>query len=248
MPASTLTPFEQPPQTTNESGQDAQARAVVQSAGNNTAARTQTLAQQLSSTGRTISGPGTYTVTDGGGTVTIGPGSTLTLENGSSFVVASGGQVIVEGGSTLTVESAGEVLVLPGGTLTVGSSSALTLEGGGSLTAAQASINIVSSIVTIVSNSSLDTLGVGNIVINGGVVESGFGGIGGPVAISAAVIPTPVVSGGSGAVSALGGAGLPGLAGTAGIQPQLNADLLLQWAQSVSGADLAGADLAGAAG
>jgi hypothetical protein len=43
------------------------------------------------------------------------------------------------------------------------------------------------------------------------------------------------------AASALGSS--PGLAGTAGIQPQLNVDGLLAWAQTVSGADVA-ADLA----
>ena len=39
----------------------------------------------------------------------------------------------------------------------------------------------------------------------------------------------------------------PGLAGTAGIQPQLNADGLAEWAQTVSGVDFA-ADLAAGAG
>ncbi|OBH88635.1 hypothetical protein A5678_15800 [Mycobacterium sp. E2733] len=46
-------------------------------------------------------------------------------------------------------------------------------------------------------------------------------------------------------VPALGGLASPGLAGTAGIQPQLNVDELLEWAHTVSGADQAGA-LAGA--
>jgi PPE-repeat protein len=50
--ASTLTPYNEPPQTTNQAGQGDQARAVAQSAGNATSARTQS-AVQLSSTNTT---------------------------------------------------------------------------------------------------------------------------------------------------------------------------------------------------
>lgn len=58
----------------------------------------------------------------------------------------------------------------------------------------------------------------------------------------------PVVSSSPGALGAAAPAvEAPGLAGTAGIQPQLNVELLGQWAGGLSGADLA-ADLAGAAG
>jgi hypothetical protein len=42
---STLTPFNEPPRTTNEAGQGAQARAVAQTAGNATSAHTQSLVQ-----------------------------------------------------------------------------------------------------------------------------------------------------------------------------------------------------------
>ncbi|WP_264993260.1 PPE family protein, partial [Mycobacterium montefiorense] len=56
---STLTSFDEPPQTTNPSGQADQARSMAQNAGNLTSARTQSLVQQAS----TNTGPGSIDYT-----------------------------------------------------------------------------------------------------------------------------------------------------------------------------------------
>jgi hypothetical protein len=70
------------------------------------------------------------------------------------------------------------------------------------------------------------------VVVNSGAIITGPALT--PIAPSGLAAAAP-------AASALGSS--PGLAGTAGIQPQLNVDGLLAWAQTLSGADVA-ADLA----
>ncbi|HEY0225461.1 MAG TPA: PPE family protein, partial [Mycobacterium sp.] len=93
--ASALAPHREAPQTTNQSGQTNQARALTQT----TANQTQSVTQQLTTTPvqQTVipKGPFTTTVTYGpgdytsgwGGTVIIGQGGTLTIDQGASFEV-----------------------------------------------------------------------------------------------------------------------------------------------------------------
>ena len=118
-PASTLTPFNQPPQTTNEAGQGAQARSVAQAAGNATSARTQSLAQltstngsqQLASTlassgdpslGPGTYGPGYYASSGSTPTVIVGPNGSLTIgPHGTINTAGSTSTVTING--TLTV-------------------------------------------------------------------------------------------------------------------------------------------------
>jgi len=105
--SSTLTPFNEPPQTTNQAGQGAQASAVAQTAANTTSAHTQALAQQLASTAGVDPSVGP------GGTVTAGPnGATITVTQGS-VTVPTGGIISVGPTDTLTAGPAGATLSPP---------------------------------------------------------------------------------------------------------------------------------------
>ncbi|WP_142393477.1 PPE family protein [Mycobacterium sp. 4858] len=260
-PASTLTPIHEPPQTTNESGRDAQARSVAQTAGNTTGARTQSLTQQLSTnatrqlaspntavtgeiTGPGTYGPGTYT-TSQGGIVNIGAGSSLIIDAGT-FNVNYSCTINIESGSTLILTNGGWMQMIGNGaTLTIQNGSSLTLTaqsicGMGAFSGD--SVTISDSIVTVGVGSTggaLETYGGTLNIVSGVVSTTGNVVLAQPYTISAAAA-VPSASTGAGA---LPGAGVlsssPGLAGTAGIQPQLDAPSLLQWAQSLSGAEAA---------
>ncbi|OBH30041.1 hypothetical protein A5692_20030 [Mycobacterium sp. E342] len=260
-PASTLTPIHEPPQTTNESGRDAQARSVAQTAGNTTGARTQSLTQQLSTnatrqlaspntavTGE-ITGPGTY----GPGTYTTSQGGIVNIGAGSSLVVGDGTLVVYpDVGTALNIES-GSTVILNGGLLVIGNGATLTIESGSTLTlntnslvamgaGGGGSITIVNSTVTLGFGSAggaLETYGGSINIISGVISTTGNVILAEPYTVSAAAA-VPSASTGAGAIP---GAGVlsssPGLAGTAGIQPQLDAPSLLQWAQNLVGAEAA---------
>jgi PPE-repeat protein len=261
---STLTSFNEPPQTTT--GQDAQARSLAQTAGNTASTHTQAAMQQLASTNATHQlssaadpstvpssgpytlGPGTYT-TANGGTITVANGGTLTVESGGALTVNSGGSVTVDSGGTLTVNSISQLVV--DGSVTVESGSILAVEpstappevGAVFLVQTASSLTIEASAVTAYVHSSIVVHG-SILVVNGAVnaaAGSSFSYAPGDVIITAvAPTATPVASGALGAAPAVGGlSSSPGLVGSAGIQPQLNVDGLVEWARTVSAVDLA---------
>jgi PPE-repeat protein len=190
--ASTLTPFSEPPQSTNPDGPNGQARAVTQATGNATSARTHSLtqlgshasSQQLSSAAGIdpILNQGTSIISVGSeGSATINPvsGSTVT--------------VTVQSGTVFAFANTSSPLVL------TASSGPFTIPQGTSIT------------VTEGSTVSVDVAsGTANVIE------------GGPVAIT--TLTTPLASTPAPGVAA---SATPGLAGTAGIQPQLNVDALL---------------------
>ncbi len=257
--ASTLTPFGEPPQTTNPAGQGAQAQTVAQATGNATSAT-----QQLASTNATMHTLSSTTAdTVGpvapGQTVTAAPGSTITVGANTGMYVNSGEITITGTGTNLI--SFGSIIVNPGSTIHTiidCSEGGVLIPGGVDVTAGSSPIVLTTGtfqevLVTLVNGSAtLPGIGAGQVAVQtfantataivgpaGASITNAFGTV-----TVATVTPIPSSSSALGA-SALGGLATPGLAGTAGIQPQLDVDGLLEWARTVSGGDLA-ADLAGA--
>lgn len=203
--ASTLAPFTEPPQSTNPDGPNEQARAVTQAAANATSARTQSLAQLGSHAssqqlGSTIAHQLVSTV-----------GSNPVLNQGTS-IVSTGS----DGSATITPASGSTF------TVTVQTGSATVITGSSSptyLTAASGPYLIPqgTSVGVIVNEGS--TVSVDVTSGTASVAEDG------PVTITA--LTTPLTSTPATAAPGLVASGTPGLAGTAGIQPQLNVDALL---------------------
>lgn len=236
--ASTMTPFDGPPQTTNQSGQDAQARSVAQTAADTTSARTQSLTQMTQSLttqqANLVDPP-----LPQGSSANIAPGG-ATLQPGTTFTDTPGNPVTASFGAGYTADTnvtwllpngqlggalAGYSAYFTGvtvqsGTLTVnapfsGTGGAFTIPSGAVTAGAGAGAE-----VTINTNTGLVT------AINAGTVISG------PVTANPYFLPAaPVVASSSSALGAAPAAGVvgsaPGLAGTAGIQPQLNVDALM---------------------
>jgi hypothetical protein len=130
---------------------------------------------------------------------------------------------------------------IPAGNATFGFSGTIT---SGTFTATGGAFTVPGGGVTAVGSGVNVTLNAAGAVtaINTGAVITG-----------PAVVPVvPVVpSASSGLAAAPAAAALgssPGLAGTAGIQPQLSVEGLAEWARTVSGVDLAADLAAGAAG
>jgi len=200
--ASTLTPFDEPPQTSNQAGQADQARAVAQAAGNATSGRTQSLAQLGSHaatqhlTSTTVANSSDPVVGHGTDTITTGAQSAASINptNGSS--------------ATITVESGTATLFAGSGD-------------GTPLTPSSGPVNIGPGVTVIVNSGSTAVLHV----------ESGTVSIGedGPVTITPVTTVTPLAPA-AGALTpapALAASTAPGLAGTSGIQPQLNVEALM---------------------
>jgi PPE-repeat protein len=240
-PARTLTPFHQPPRTTNPAGQGAQAHAVAQAAGNATSAHTHSLAQ-LSSTNATHQLASTTAGVDpalpAGSSANVAPGGattgvdvTVTVSNG--FPVSTTGATIVADNNVTVVLMNGMTVALINGQSF--SQSFFTVVSGTFTTTSGGTFTIPSGGITAgTGGATVTEVGGAVTVINSGAIITG------PAVVP--VVPVaPVAPSGLGALTPLGG-----LAGTSGIQPQLNAPLLAEWAQTV-GADLA-ADLAGAPG
>lgn len=259
--ASTFTSFSEPSPTTNSAGQVDQARAVSQSVTNTASARTQSVMQLASpqNTAPTANtpivepvAPGQTVTAPAGSTVTLGPpiNSTLILQSGSLTLDAgvrvgsSAGFVTLSPGSSVftTTQALEGTTVIPAQTLVTAGASPLTLTPvlpGGNIT-----VNLISGPSTIngffavISQSANPVTGLAGPA--GATITN--------VAGSVTVTITPVVPGTSGGLAAAAGAvSSPGLAGTAGIQPQLNVDGLAEWVQTVCGADVT-ADVAVAAG
>jgi PPE-repeat protein len=180
-----LTPFREPPQTSNPAGQ---ARSVAQAAGNATSARTQSLAHlgsHAAASSDPVVGPGTDTITTGQGAATITPGTqssaTITVESGSATVFVSSGS-----GTPLT-PTTGPVSIGPGTVVVVNSGSSAILHVGS---------------------------GTATIMEEGQVTVT-------------TVTPLAPSTGALGEAPALAASSSPGLAGTSGIQPQLNVQALM---------------------
>ncbi|OYV33189.1 MAG: hypothetical protein B7Z83_09890 [Thiomonas sp. 20-64-5] len=246
--ASTLTSFGEAPQTTNPAGQSAQAQAVVQAAGNTGSAHTQTLAQ--------LSAPGaaqqltTAEPVAPGQTVTLGPGSTIAIDTNTGVYVNSG-SITITGAGTDLVSYGGSVIVNPGSTIHTiidCSEGSVLIPGGVNVTAGSSPIILTPGsfqevLVSLVNGSAaLPVVGAEQVAVQTlantataivGPAGASITNVFGTVTVTT-VTPIPSSPGALGA--ALGGLASPGLAGTAGIQPQLNVDGLLEWAQTVSGA------------
>jgi PPE-repeat protein len=247
--ASTLTPYNEPPQTTDQAGQGDQARAVAQSAGNATSARTQSTVQ-LSSTNTTAHTVNSTTAAGvdpplpAGSTANVAPGAALdigvtaTASNGYPITFTSGASVNAI--TPLQVTIFGTVINLPAGGTTFGFSGTIT---SGTFTATGGAFTVPGGGVTAVGSGVNVTLNAAGAVtaINTGAVITG-------PAVTPVVPVVPSASSGLAAAPAASAlSSSPGLAGTAGIQPQLDVDGLLELARTVSGADLV-ADVTVAAG
>ncbi|GBG38049.1 hypothetical protein MmonteBS_24210 [Mycobacterium montefiorense] len=236
--ASAIAPFDEPPQTTNEAGEDAQTRSVAQSTANNTATRTQYLVQMTQNLatqqGNLVDPP-----LPNGATANIAPGG-ATLEPGTTVTITPGYPVANTSGGTLTAgpngitwvnldfgasgsSRAGGTFVfidhylITGGSFTVNS----PFFGSGGFTVSSGAVTAGSTGVEVTINASTGMV----TAINAGTVITG------PVTATPYVFPAsvaPVVSSSSSALAAAPAAApASGLAGTAGIQPQLNLDALM---------------------
>ncbi|OCB17260.1 hypothetical protein A5674_12305 [Mycobacterium malmoense] len=247
--ASTLTPFDEPPQTTNPAGQDAQAQTVAQAAAQNTTGVTQQLVSTnatmhtLSSTADTVGpvAPGQTATAAPGSTITIGANTGMYLNSGEITITGSGtnlisfGSVIVNPGATIhtIIDCSEGGVLIPGGVDVTAGSSPLVLTPGSFQEVLVALVNGSATLqVAAAEQVAVQTFANSATAIVGPAGAS-ITNVFGTVSI-ATVTPVPSSSGALGVP--LGGLAAPGLAGTAGIQPQLDVDGLLEWAQAVSSA------------
>ncbi|ORV61793.1 hypothetical protein AWC03_09215 [Mycobacterium europaeum] len=251
--ASTLAPFDEPPQTTNPAGQGTQAQTVVQAAGNATGATHQVASTHatmhtFSSTTADTVGP-----VAPGQTVTVAPGDTISVGANTGMYVNSGSITITGPGTNLI--SFGTVIVNPGSTVHTiidCSEGGVLIPQGVDVTAGSSPIVLAPGsfqevLVSLVNGSAtLPVVGTEQVAIQtfantataiAGPAGASITNVFGTVTV-ATVTPIPSSSSALGAPAAVGLAS-PGLAGTAAIQPQLNVDGLLEWVQTVAGADLA---------
>ena len=244
---STMTPFDEPPQTTNSAGQGAQAQTVVQTTGNATSAHTQSLAQLSSPAAQQATTVGPVAP---GQTVTLAPGSTIDIGTNTGVYVNSG-SITITGAGTNVVSYGGSVIVNPVSTIHTiidCSEGGVLIPGGVNVTAGSSPIILTPGsfqevLVSLVDGSAtLPVVGAEQVAVQ--TIGNTATAIVGPAGASitnvfgtvtvATVTPIPSSPGALGA--AVGGLASPGLAGTAGIQPQLNVDGLLELAQTASGA------------
>ncbi|EFG76534.1 PPE family protein [Mycobacterium parascrofulaceum ATCC BAA-614] len=247
--ASTLAPFDEPPQTTNPAGQGAQAQTVAQAAAQNTTGVTQQLASTnatmhtLSSTADTVGpvAPGQTVTAAPGSTITIGANTGMYLNSGEITITGSGtnlisfGSVIVNPGATIhtIIDCSEGGVLIPGGVDVTAGSSPLVLTPGSFQEVLVALVNGSATLqVAAAEQVAVQTFANSATAIVGPAGAS-ITNVFGTVSI-ATVTPIPSSSGALGVP--LGGLAAPGLAGTAGIQPQLDVDGLLEWAQAVSSA------------
>ncbi|MCV7030957.1 PPE family protein [Mycobacterium sherrisii] len=228
---STLASFDEPPQTSNPAGQADQARAMTQAAANLTGARTQSLVQQAATNtiGQQIP-PGTSANVPPLSIISVGTNTHMIVDAGSVTMAPTG----VAGFFEVTAQSGSTITLNPGSIFTAG----VVPQWVNVATGAN-----VSGVVTVGSegltltpkfavgalgflNSGAVTLGPGTSIITTNDTAIGFAGLSGATLTNAAgtvsYIPSPALA---------TAASSPGLAGTAGIQPQLNADGLADWAR-----------------
>ncbi|WP_082946182.1 PPE family protein [Mycobacterium sp. E1747] len=240
--ASTLTPFDEPPRTTNPAGQGAQVQTLAaQATGNVTRQLASPNAAMHTANAVTPVAPGETVTAPPGSTITIGANTGMYLNSGSLSITGSGtnlitfGSVIVNPGSTIHTIidcSEGGVLV-PGGVDVTAGSSPLVLTPG----------SFQEVLVTLVNGSAtLPVVGAEQVAVQtfGSTATAIVGPAGASITnvfgtVSIATV-TPIPSSSSAVAAPVAGFATPGLAGTAGIQPQLDVDGLLDWAQTLSGA------------
>ncbi|MEM6108903.1 PPE family protein [Mycobacterium sp. 050272] len=239
--ASTLTSYDEPPQTTNQAGQADQGRAMAQSAGNLTSARTQSLVQQVSTN---TTGPGGIDYTPvGDADPPIPPGTSANVPPLSIISVGTNSHMIVDAGSVtmaptgaagffeVTAQSGSTITLNPGSVFTAGALQWVDATTGANVSGV---VNVgIGETVTLTPkfaigafgflNAGSATLGPGTGIITVNDTAVGFAGLSGATLTNAAgsvsysAVPAPAL------------ASAPGLAGTAGIQPQFNADGLADW-------------------
>ncbi|MEE3067138.1 MAG: PPE family protein [Actinomycetota bacterium] len=241
--ASTLAPYDEAPQTTNPNGQADQARTMAQSAGNLTSARTQSLVQQVSTnpTAQSLD----YTIS-------LPPGQSANVSPGSVISVGSQTQLSVSAGSVLVASDE------PVGFLTVHASylSSITLQPGtvfvavsgwseGGVAVQPATlITVGATPITLTATPTVHILGAtgtlnaGSVILLPGTSVTTFGntatGIAGFAGATVTNVTGTVTYTATSPIPGLvTAASSPGLAGTAGIQPQLNADGLADWARGL---------------
>ncbi|WP_082975011.1 PPE domain-containing protein, partial [Mycobacterium sp. E3247] len=258
-PASTLTPLNEPPQTTNPAGQADQARAVTQSAGNATGARTQSVVQMASTNASQQ-----LNSTNAGADPPLPPGQTVTVPSGTTINLGSSTTLKITSG-TITVTGNGSTIANPGTVMVNAASSVKTIipcyvngvfTPGGVVVSGPATLTqngVTSVVVSLQGGSATFTSGGGmgatvttttNTATATAIADTTITNMSGTIFYTLPAPVTPSSSGGLGVASAAGGlSSSPGLAGTSGIQPQLNAEGLAEWARSLSGVDLAAADL-----
>ncbi|WP_176704335.1 PPE family protein [Mycobacterium malmoense] len=151
--ASTLAPFSAPPPTTNSAGQADQARALTQTAGNTTSARTQSLVQMASTNATQQLTSTTTTDLPSGSSVTIDSGSTVTLQTGASTTVNPGTNGFASISGTFTTSTGADIT-----DATFAAHHALTITSG--------SFTINSGTVTL--NSGTVTINSGTLSVNSG--------------------------------------------------------------------------------
>jgi PPE-repeat protein len=190
-----------------------------------------------------------------GGSLTIDTGGTLLLENGeiniasgSNLTIGAGGDVSVDAAfiniqGSLTVGSYGDLAIAPGGGIGLDSATMTITNsifdiGANGIVTVSSPTTVTNSAVIVGANGSLIT-GTGTVAINNGLVSgtiyssnTAFGfALTGPGAgavgpgTGAVASTSPLTASGVGPLSALSSS--PGLAGTAGIQPQVDVSGLL---------------------
>ncbi|MEE6139021.1 PPE family protein [Mycobacterium sp. 050128] len=246
--ASTLTSFDDPPQTTNPAGPDAQAQAQAQTMAQTTGDATRQVATS-NATMHTLSSATTDTVgpVAPDQTVTAPPGSTITLGTNTGMLINSGDITVTGPGTNLITY--GSVIMNPGSTIHTlidCSADGVLIPGGVDFTAGANPVVLTPGsfqevLVTLVNGSAtLPGVAGGQAAIQ--TLANTATAIAGPAGASitnafGTVTIASVTPSSSSAVGAapLGGLAAPGLAGTAAIEPQLNVDGLLEWAQTVAG-------------
>ncbi|WP_324291095.1 PPE family protein [Mycobacterium sp. Aquia_213] len=242
--ASTLAPFDEPQQATNQNGQVDQANAVARATTDATSARSQS-AMQLASNNATGQAVGAVdpplpvgssgTVAPGG--ANVGVGVTVTATDGYP-VGQSMGTIVVHAVTETTyvlntgqshVIAAGAIYATPGpGNFVSGTFQFASVQGPGILTLP------AGSPIAGGTGGAMVTVDASGLVtaVNSGTIVTG------PVVTPVPAAPAASASG-LGAASASGVSGSPGLAGAAGIQPQFDVGALMEWSQGINGADLA---------
>ena len=237
---STLTSFNEPPQTTNPAGQDNQVRSMAQNAGNLTSARTQSLVQQV--TTNTTSLPPDYTISiPPGQSANVPPGSVISVGTNTQIVVNAGSVLVspndIAGGFLVHAANASSITLQPGTLFLAGPGWS---EGGvavspGLITVGPTPVTLTSTPLFPILGSS-GTLNAGSVILGPGTgittvgnTATGLAGFAGATITNVSgTVTYTATSPIPGLVTA---ASSPGLAGTAGIQPQFNAEGLADWAR-----------------
>jgi PPE-repeat protein len=237
---STLTSFNEPPQTTNQAGQGDQARAMAQTVGKTTSARTQSLVQQVS-TNATVQPPD-YTISlPPGQSANVPPGSVISVGTNTQMAVNAGSVLVspndIAGGFAVHAANASSITLQPGTAFLAGPGWS---EGGVAVTPGL--ITVGPTPVTLTSTpllpilGSTGTLNAGSVILGPGTslttignTATGIAGFAGATITNVSGTVTYTATSPIPGLVALSSS--PGLAGTAGIQPQLNADGLADWAR-----------------